>query len=131
LTAALFWRHPRLRITALLALPAIWFVAFYLLALAAMFVSSLHTVDDLSGQILPGWTLANFRILAGDWTYGRIALRTVESWKRCTRSVLSLTSRARARRGSWVVTPTGHRLVWQRCAWMQPTANIIARAAFV
>jgi putative spermidine/putrescine transport system permease protein len=76
-TAALLWRHPRLRVTALLALPAIWFVAFYLLALAAMFVSSLHTVDDLSGQILPGWTLANFRILAGDWTYGRIALRTV------------------------------------------------------
>jgi putative spermidine/putrescine transport system permease protein len=74
---AFVWRRPALRITALLALPAIWFVAFYLLALAAMFVSSLHTVDDLSGQILPGWTLANFRILASDWTYGRIALRTV------------------------------------------------------
>ena len=36
-----------------------------------------------------------------------------------------------ARRGSWVATPTGHSLVWQRCAWMQPTAFIIARAALV
>ena len=29
---------------------------------------------------------------------------------------------------SWVVTPTGHLLVWQRCDWMQPTANMKARA---
>lgn len=56
---------------------------------------------------------------------------TVERWNRSTRSDLSATSRARARRGSWVVTPTGQVLVWQRCAWMQPTANIIARAALV
>ena len=41
------------------------------------------------------------------------------------------TSSARARSGSWVVTPVGQVLVWQRCAWMQPIANIIARAALV
>jgi len=29
------------------------------------------------------------------------------------------------------VTPTGQVFVWQRCAWMQPTAIIIARAEFV
>ena len=41
------------------------------------------------------------------------------------------TSSARARFGSWVATPTGQVLVWQRWAWMQPTAIIIARAALV
>ena len=45
--------------------------------------------------------------------------------------LLSATSSARARCGSWVATPTGQVLVWQRCAWMQPTAIIIARAALV
>lgn len=56
------------------------------------------------------------------------ALATVASWKRRTRAVLSGTFRARARRGSWVVTPVGHLFVWHFWAWMQPTANIIARA---
>lgn len=74
---ALVWRRPGLRFAALISLPAVWFVAFYLLALLAMFVSSFHTVDEMSGQILPAWTLDNFRVLLGDWTYGRIALRTV------------------------------------------------------
>jgi putative spermidine/putrescine transport system permease protein len=73
----LLWRRPLLRFAALIALPAVWFVLFYLAALAAMFISSLHTVDELSGQILPGWTLDNFRQLLSDWTYGRIALRTI------------------------------------------------------
>ncbi len=59
------------------------------------------------------------------------ALATVDLWRLYTRVVLSGTFSARARRASWVVTPTGHRLVWQRWAWMQPTANIIARAARV
>ena len=35
------------------------------------------------------------------------------------------------RHGSCVVTPTGQWFVWHFCAWMQPTANIIARAASV
>jgi len=74
---ALLWRRPGLRAAALLSLPAAWFLAFYLAALAAMFVSSLHTVNELSGEIEPGWTLENFRILLTGWTYGRIALRTI------------------------------------------------------
>ena len=36
--------------------------------------------------------------------------------------------RARCSFGSCVVTPTGHLLVWHRWDWMQPTANMNARA---
>ena len=75
--AAMLWRCPGLRFASLISLPAIWFLLFYLAALAAMFVSSFHTVDELSGEIQPWWTLDNFRELLGDWTYGRIALRTI------------------------------------------------------
>lgn len=75
--SGLLWRRPGLRFAALISLPAVWFLLFYLAALAAMFISSFHTVDELSGEIQPGWTLDNFRQLIGDWTYGRIALRTI------------------------------------------------------
>ena len=53
---------------------------------------------------------------------------TVLRWNCWTRSALSGTTSARCSLGSWVVTPTGHWLVWQRCAWMQPTAIMKARA---
>ena len=51
---------------------------------------------------------------------------TVFLWKPCTRVALSGTLRARCSFGSCVVTPTGHLLVLQRCAWMQPSANMNA-----
>jgi putative spermidine/putrescine transport system permease protein len=62
---------------AFLALPALWFIVFYLAALAALFVSSFRQVDSMSGEILPVWTLENFRVLLTDPTYRTIALRTV------------------------------------------------------
>lgn len=59
------------------------------------------------------------------------ALLTVSCWNRWTRWALVSTTRARIRFGSWVATPTGHVLVWQRWDWMHPTAIIMARAALV
>ena len=56
---------------------------------------------------------------------------TVFSWYWNTRCFLSSTTRARARVGSCVATPTGHVLVWHVCAWMHPIANIMARADIV
>ena len=56
------------------------------------------------------------------------ALATVARWKLATRSILSGTYSARASPGSWVATPVGQWLVLHFIAWMQPTANIIARA---
>ena len=49
-------------------------------------------------------------------------------WKLWTRSALSGTTSARCSLSSWVVTPTGQRLVWHRCDWMHPTANMKPRA---
>ena len=54
---------------------------------------------------------------------------TVARWKLTTRCILSGTTSARWRVGSWVATPVGQRSVWQCCDWMQPTANMKPRAA--
>ncbi len=71
------WRRPRLAIAALAALPAAWFLGFYLAALAALFVSSFWSVDQLSGELLPGWSLDNFRTLLTEPTYRIVAQRTL------------------------------------------------------
>jgi len=62
---------------SLLALPAVWFGGLYLAAIGAMFVTSFWTVDDMSGDLIPGFSLVNFRALLADPTYAHIAERTV------------------------------------------------------
>lgn len=71
------WRRPWLATTGFLVLPAAWFVGLYLAALAAMFVSAFWRVDSLSGELIPAFTLDNFRDVFGTATYRAIALRTV------------------------------------------------------
>ena len=77
LTARIVWRRPWLATAAFLAFPAAWFVALYLAALAAMFVSAFWQVDSLSGAILPVFTLDNFREVFGTAVYRVIAARTI------------------------------------------------------
>jgi putative spermidine/putrescine transport system permease protein len=71
------WRRPWLATAGFLALPAAWFVALYLAALAAMFVSAFWQVDSLSGEIVAQFTLDNFRTVIGTAVYRVIAARTV------------------------------------------------------
>ncbi len=71
------WARPALATAALLSAPAAWFVALYLAALAAMFVSAFWRVDSLSGEIVSDWTLDNFTEIATTAVYRVIALRTV------------------------------------------------------
>jgi putative spermidine/putrescine transport system permease protein len=73
----LFFKKEALSIASLLALPAVWFGLLYLAAIGAMFVTSFWTVDDFSGALIPGFSLVNFRALAADPIYARIAARTV------------------------------------------------------
>jgi putative spermidine/putrescine transport system permease protein len=73
---ALFWRFPGLATLGLLAPPALWFVALYLAALAAMLVTSFWQVDPLSGDLVRQFTLANFQDILADRTYRVIAGRT-------------------------------------------------------
>ncbi len=75
--AATLWRFPALATAGFLAAPALWFVGLYLAALAAMFVSAFWQVDPLSGDIVPAWTLDNFRDVFGGAIYRLIAARTV------------------------------------------------------
>jgi putative spermidine/putrescine transport system permease protein len=71
------WRRPALATGALVALPATWFLLFYLAALAALFASAFWQVDSLTGEIQHVWTLDNFRMLFTESTYRNVAARTI------------------------------------------------------
>jgi putative spermidine/putrescine transport system permease protein len=60
----------------LLSPPAAWFLAGYIAALIALFVSAFWQVDTLTGEIQHNWTLNNFATLASP-TYRWIAVRTI------------------------------------------------------
>jgi putative spermidine/putrescine transport system permease protein len=70
-------RRPWVATAAMLALPATWFVIFYLAALVSLFISAFWQVDSLTGEIVHVWTLDNFRLLLSEPTYRHVALRTV------------------------------------------------------
>jgi putative spermidine/putrescine transport system permease protein len=75
--SAFGWRHPAAGSAMLLGLPSLWFLALYLAAIGALLVTSFWTVDELSGDLIPGFSFGNFQQLLSDPIYGRIALRTV------------------------------------------------------
>ena len=69
--------HAPLALALQLGPPALWFVGLYLAALAALFVSAFWQVDSMTGEIIPAWTLDNFRTLLSEPIYRVIALRTI------------------------------------------------------
>ena len=71
------WRHERAATAALLGLPALWFAALYLAAIGALLITAFWTVDDLSGDLIPGLSLSNFAVLVNDPIYRKVALRTI------------------------------------------------------
>jgi putative spermidine/putrescine transport system permease protein len=71
------YQRPWARAVLLLSAPGAWFVLIYLLALVILFVSAFWRVDEFTGQVVHAWNLDNFRTLAEDPTYRRIALRTI------------------------------------------------------
>ncbi len=75
--SAFGWRRPGMANAALLGLPAVWFAALYLAAIGALLITSFWTVDDLSGDLIPGFSFSNFQQLLSGPVYIRIALRTV------------------------------------------------------
>ncbi len=75
--AAFGWRRGGAANAALLGLPAIWFLALYLAAIGALLITAFWTVDDLSGDLIPGFSLINFQALAGTPIYRIIAERTI------------------------------------------------------
>jgi putative spermidine/putrescine transport system permease protein len=70
------WRRPWLKAVSLLGPPTAAFLAVYVAALVALFVSAFWTVDPFTGLTLHTWTLDNFRQL-WDSAYRAVALRTI------------------------------------------------------
>jgi len=77
--SAFLWRHPRVKLGALLTPPIAAFLIVYVGALAVLFVSSFWSVDSFTGKLIHHWTLSNFRQIfsTSDPTYLRIAGRTI------------------------------------------------------
>ncbi|KRF32425.1 ABC transporter permease [Nocardioides sp. Soil805] len=74
---ALLHRHPRLRLGLLLGPPMLWLGVLYLGSLAALFITSLWTVDAFGGNIQRVWNLQNYRDLFTIDVYRTITGRTI------------------------------------------------------
>ena len=68
------WRRPWLKGLTLLSPPVLVFLLVYVAALAALFVSSLWTVDPFTSKLIHHWTLDNFRELWHGATYHSVCL---------------------------------------------------------
>jgi putative spermidine/putrescine transport system permease protein len=66
-----------LRLSLLLSAPLAWMLLVYVVALAALLITSLWSVDSLTSEIDHTWTLDNFRTLLENEVYRKVALRTV------------------------------------------------------
>lgn len=70
-------RHPRLRLSLLLSAPLFWLGLVYIVALAALLVTALWTVDSFTGQISQTWTLDNLVTVITGSLYQTVTLRTL------------------------------------------------------
>lgn len=75
--SAFLFRHPRLKLGALLGAPLLWFTVVYLGALAVLFVSAFWRLDVFTGEIVKQWGFSNFETLLREPVYRTIAVRTV------------------------------------------------------
>ncbi|HEX4678704.1 MAG TPA: ABC transporter permease [Gaiellaceae bacterium] len=71
------WRRSWLKALAVLLPPTGAFLAVYVAALVALFISAFWTVDSFTGLTIHTWTLDNFRELWHGGTYHTVALRTI------------------------------------------------------
>ncbi|WP_411286280.1 ABC transporter permease [Lapillicoccus sp.] len=76
-SAGVLHRHPRVRLGLLLGPPMLWLGVLYLGSLAALFVTSLWTVDAFGGNIQRIWNLDNYRDLFTLEVYRTITIRTL------------------------------------------------------
>lgn len=68
---------PRLRLALLLSAPLTWLVLVYIVALAALLVTALWSVDSFTGEIDRSLTFANLKEVATEPLYRTVALRTL------------------------------------------------------
>ena len=77
-TASGFWyRHPRLRLGALLTAPMLWLGVLYLGSLAVLITSAFWSVDSFTGELIKQPTLDNLTTLVTTPVYRTVAFRTL------------------------------------------------------
>ncbi|HNI69700.1 MAG TPA: hypothetical protein PLO27_00155, partial [Marmoricola sp.] len=69
--------RPRLRLALFLSAPLTWLVAVYIVALAALLVTALWSVDSFTGEINRALTLDNLKEIVTDALYRTVTIRTV------------------------------------------------------
>ena len=69
--------HARARLALLLTAPLAWLVLVYVVALAALLVTALWTVDSFTGEITQTWTLDNIVTVLTGALYQTVTARTI------------------------------------------------------
>ena len=72
-----FFRHPRVRLGVLLALPVAWMVVVYLGSLLVLLLSAFWDIDPFTGEIVRDFTFENFQALIERPVYRDVAVRTI------------------------------------------------------
>ena len=72
-----FYRHPRLRLWSLLALPLAWLVLVYFGSLFVLLLSSFWDADSFTGEVVHEFTLENFQRILEQDVYRNVAWRTL------------------------------------------------------
>ncbi|MEX0850918.1 MAG: ABC transporter permease [Gaiellaceae bacterium] len=73
-----FYRHPRIRLAALLAVPVGWLVVVYLGSLAVLLLSAFWDTNPFTSEVVRELTLDNFRTLFEREVYRDVAWRTIQ-----------------------------------------------------
>lgn len=69
--------RPKLRLTALLALPLAWLGVLYIGSLILLFITAFWTTDTFTSKVVPAFTLENFIEILTVPAYQLTALRTI------------------------------------------------------
>ena len=75
--STLLFRHPRLRLALLLALPVAWMVVVYLGSLVVLLLAAFWDIDPFTGELVREFTLENFQAIVERPVYRDVALRTI------------------------------------------------------
>ena len=73
-----FYRHPRIRLAALLAVPVGWIVVVYFGSLVVLLLSAFWDTNPFTSEVVREFTLDNFRTLFEREVYRDVAWRTVQ-----------------------------------------------------
>ena len=71
------YRHSKVRVALLLALPVLWLFVAYLGSLAVMLISGFWSIDTFTGNINHSFSLGNFKELLTQSVYRNIAIRSI------------------------------------------------------